>query len=135
MPGVVREVSLLNLPNLMESILEAVLCDDLTVPVAAFLDNALLGLEIDVNDTKTLGVAKAPLEVVHQGPHEVAVQRHATLDGVVSGLEMFFQVGQTPIVVDVPLFADLVGEGGAVLGDVDAWDLVFEMKPVQHPGQ
>ena len=53
---------------------------ELRVPEPARLRGADLGLVVDVDDAEAPGVAPGPLEVVHQRPDEVALQRQALGD-------------------------------------------------------
>src|SRR6476646_5162285 len=57
-----------------------ILPDDLGVPERAVLQQASLGLVVDVHEPEALAVAPGPLEVVHQRPGEVALQRHPGID-------------------------------------------------------
>lgn len=64
--------------------LEAVLLDDLGVPVGAHLGDALQGGKVHVVQAKLLREAVAPLKVVQEGPHKVAPHVHIILqDGLV----------------------------------------------------
>src|SRR6185312_13330167 len=58
-----------------------VAADDVGVPVAGALDGAGLGGVVDVDEAEALGVAVRPLEVVQQGPGEVAGERGALAGG------------------------------------------------------
>jgi hypothetical protein len=49
----------------------------LSEPLGAELRNALLGLEVDVDQPEPVAEAIDPLEVVLRAPEEVAVHRHA----------------------------------------------------------
>src|SRR6516164_7841196 len=51
--------------------------------LGARLPGAPLGGEVDVHQAEALGVALAPLEVVEQGPREVAAQIHAAANRLV----------------------------------------------------
>src|SRR5699024_929724 len=92
-------------------------------PVRAVLGGAHEAVGVDVHDPEALGVAEAPFEVVHQGPHEVAAHVRAGLPGIQDGADVVAHVLH-PVLVVHRLAArtagfghDLVGEGRAVLGD------------------
>lgn len=84
--------------------------------MGARLGYALERLVVDANDPETLGVAVRPLEVVEETPHEIAVDRHACLDGASHGPEVEAQIVDAGGIVDIRVL-DLFGDGRAVLGD------------------
>src|SRR5262245_48003943 len=49
---------------------------EVAIPRPALLQAALLGGEVDVHQAEAPGVTLGPFEVVHQGPGEIAVDRH-----------------------------------------------------------
>src|SRR4051812_14497719 len=56
--------------------------DHVAVPVGALLRDALLGLVVDADDAEPLVIPVRPLEVVQQGPNEVAADVGARLSGL-----------------------------------------------------
>src|SRR3954447_4004067 len=96
----------------------SVRADDVRVPVSGALDRALLCAVVDVDQAEALVVAVGPLEVVQQGPGEVAGQRGALAGGRGAGGEVALQVVLAFGVVDRAVRAYDVGVRGAVLGDV-----------------
>src|SRR3954454_24150672 len=102
---------------------------DLRVPARAVLGGALEGLEVDVDEPEALGVAEGPLEVVQQRPHEVAAQVDALADRAVGRAEVPVEVLDADRVVDLAVVALLVGDGGAVLGDVERYAGVVAADP------
>jgi len=99
------------------------------------LGDALAGAFGDGEETELLLEAEAPLEIVQQGPGEVARQGHAVRDGAVGGLQMVAQVGDASGIGDPSVLGRRVGEGGAVLGDVDRLRRVVAVDPRQACAQ
>src|SRR5215208_485192 len=115
--------------------IRAVGADDLGVEAGARLGGALLGGEVDVDDAEALGVAVAPLEVVEEGPGEVAAEVDAGLDRAAGGAQVVAVVGDAQRVVDrAAVGRGRVVEGGAVLGDVERDAAVAARDPGQHVG-
>jgi len=58
------------------------------IPAATVFDRALLGLKVDVDDAKALGITVRPFEVVEQRPYEVALNGHSLALGLKDGGNM-----------------------------------------------
>ena len=69
------------------------------IPPPARLDAPLQRSWIDGDEAKMEAVAARPLEVIEQGPGEVAPYRDPTLARPRDGLDMVAQVGDTLLVV------------------------------------
>src|SRR5450755_2735735 len=89
--------------------------DEGCVPVAALLDDALLGWEVDVDEAEARTIALRPLEVVQQGPGEVAFNRNTLGDRLFDVLYMLAQVVSSFQIMHDVLAVPGVGEGRAVL--------------------
>src|SRR6185437_363810 len=63
------------------------------IVAAAILDYAALGRVVHVDDAEAFGVALGPLEIVEEGPDEVAAERRTLGDCLPGGAEMIAQVG------------------------------------------
>ena len=90
-------------PRLALARREPVAARDLGEPARAVLRRALERLEVDVDQPEALAVAVAPLEVVHQRPHEVAAQVDAVGDRPVRGAEVAVEVRDPIRVGDAPV--------------------------------
>ena len=93
----------------------AVFGDDLFIPVAAVLDNSLLGFVVNIDNSEAFGVSMCPLKVVHQRPNEVTFERHPILDGFVGAQKMLAQVTEPTLVVDFAVGCNLVFKCGTCL--------------------
>ena len=100
-------------------------CDEIAVPVEAGLRHALERVEADVDDPEALRVLERPLEVVEQGPEEVAPERHALPQRVGERADVTLEV-RDPLRVGDASVPTGVLEGGAVLGDVQVGQLVLD---------
>ncbi len=58
---------------------QAVLPDDVPVPLRRSLGDAAAGWEIDIIQAETLGIPAAPFEIVQERPNEIALQANAFL--------------------------------------------------------
>ena len=76
-----------------------------------------LGVVVDPDDAEPAVVAPGPLEVVQQRPQEVAAHVDPGVDGLADRVDVAVQVGHPVGVVHLPVVADVVVEGGPVLGD------------------
>ena len=107
-----------------------VLARDSGVPPPAAFDDSLLGRVVDVDHPEAFAVAPRPLEVVEQGPDEIAAQRYAVFDRAVGLEQMLMQERLALRVVDLPVLDDIV-VGGAVFGDQQPARAVVVMDPLQ----
>src|SRR5690349_1375067 len=93
--------------------------NDLGVPLRGLLRRSGTGRVVAIHETKALPVPLGPLEVVDEGPVEVALDRDA---GVHRALELE-QVATREVdaerVLNAAVHADTVRAGDAVLGDDD----------------
>src|SRR5690606_39756330 len=103
--------------------------DELGVPAGARLHRPPLGRVVHVDQAEPLAVPPGPLEVVHQGPDEVPLERHAGLDRPVAGAHVRLKEVAPPGVVHGAVLGDLVVEGGAVLRDVQREERVLGGEP------
>src|SRR5262249_50787025 len=104
-------------------------------PCATGLGDALLGWIVRVHHAEALCVAVRPLEIVHERPDEVALQRDALREGGARRQEVLAQVTEARRVVDLATLVHLIWIGRAVLGDVDPKRLVALMEAPQHSGE
>src|SRR5258707_15796556 len=74
---------------------------------------------IDMDESEALAEAEAPFEIVEQRPDEITLHVDPRGNGVENGAEIAAQIFDALAVMDLAVARDLVGEGGAVLGDVD----------------
>src|SRR5687767_13962608 len=65
---------------------------EIAVPLAAALERARLGLEIDIRQAAAAQVAFRPFEVIQQAPGEVAFHRHARVARSAHRLQVAFEV-------------------------------------------
>src|SRR5437867_8249860 len=77
--------------------------DHVPVPVGAALQGASLGVVVDPNQAEPLGIAEGPLEVVHEGPDEVAANVGAPRPGAGDGGYVLGQVRRSVVVLDEPV--------------------------------
>jgi hypothetical protein len=80
----------ISMPSLARS-RQAVARDNGAVPGGAALGCPRLGRDVDVHEAVALGVPFGPLDVVQQGPGEVAPQVYALCDGTVGRAQMPLQ--------------------------------------------
>src|ERR1035441_593934 len=113
---------------------DAVLADDLLVEVGAEFASALLGFEVDVDDSEALVISVGPLVVIQQAPDEVAFDGDALRDGTVELAEVVAQVHDAVAIVDVAIRGERVGGGGAILGDVEFLRLP-EIRSEEHTSE
>src|SRR5829696_8877093 len=104
----------------------------LAVPMTGVLDCPLLVLlEVDKDDTKTLGIAFSPLEVVHQAPEMIRPDRDSVGDRPVQLLQMASDVGNASIITDPTVRPWAYIIGAAVLGNLNG-DVACDLP---HPDQ
>src|SRR5262249_1622845 len=84
------------------------------VPAVAVLRDPRTGRVVDPDQAKALREAGRPLEIVEQGPYEVAPHVHPGDDGVPRRLEVLFQVPDPVGVVYRTVWAHVVVLGGAI---------------------
>src|SRR6478609_8585446 len=94
--------------------LRAVLADDVAVPVVRILGRAFLRLVVDVDQAEAILVAFAPLEVVEDGPVEVAGDRDALGGGALEAAEVAREEVDALRVVDLAVEVDEVRVAEAV---------------------
>src|ERR1700719_1527849 len=70
------------------------------IPMPTFFDDPALRRIINIDNTKTFGVAFGPFKVVHQGPSEVTTQRCPSLKGFGTSCNIGAQVGNAPWIAD-----------------------------------
>src|SRR5918992_4178627 len=98
------------------------------VPARTGLGNPALGEKVDVDEAKTLRVTPPPLEIVHERPREITLERYAGRDGRVAGPEVLVEIGD-PVRVVHAVVGDLVIEGRAVLRHVQRHGRIFGGDP------
>ena len=84
----------------VESSGASMVSNDLAVAVAAFLDDAFLGREVDVDDAEPLRVALGPLEIVQQRPDKIAADVGPLRDRGGDRVDVIFDVGGAARVAD-----------------------------------
>ena len=102
---------------------DAVGGDGVAIEVRGEFGGSLLGGEVDIRDAEAFAVAVSPLEVVKEGPEEVALDGDAFRDGALELGEVVAKEHDAVGVVDVAIGGDLVGGGAAVFRDVDLLDV------------
>ncbi len=93
--------------------------DEVAVPAETGLWCPPLGRVVHVHKPEALPVPPAPLEVVHETPDEIALQRHSLPGRSSRGGNVGLQVLLAFGVEDAAFVVDHIGEGGTVLGDVN----------------
>src|SRR5690606_16956911 len=93
-----------------------ILPDDLGVPGRADLGQPLQRLVVHPYDPEALAVAPRPLEVGHERPGEVALERDPGVDRLAAGAQVRLEVGAPLLVADPPVLQHVL-ERGAVLRD------------------
>src|SRR5258707_2835251 len=110
--------------------------DEAGVPVGAFFENAALGWIVNVDNAKAFAIAVGPLEVVHERPGEVALNRRAALDGAADGANVVTRIGYAQGVAYQATFAiPFIGEGGSTFGDDQRARGILFMQPDQQVAQ
>lgn len=116
-PGV---LGVMGVPNLTlangSSVCRCLLANEGGVPLPARLDAPLQRSRIDGDEAKTKPVAARPLEVIEQGPGEVAPHGDPTLARPRDSLNMIAQVGDPLLVMNIAGWCIRLVKGRAVLG-------------------
>jgi len=66
--------------------------DDASVPLRAVFPDALLRVEVDVENAEAFLITEAPFEVVHERPEIISGDVHAFVVQVGYGCEVLFNV-------------------------------------------
>jgi hypothetical protein len=99
-------------------------------PEGAAFGGAGLGGVVDADEAEACRVAVGPLEVVEEGPGEVAADVGPAGAGLGDGRQMGGEVGGAVGVVDEAVGVGTVVVGGAVLGAVRSWGITSQPRPV-----
>src|SRR5688500_10344836 len=97
----------------------AIATDHDAVAVIGILWCALLSLVGDMEEAEAVLVSFAPLEVVHDGPVEIAGQRNAFICGPAEAAEVTRQEVDALRIVDLALEVDEIGVAESVFGKCD----------------
>src|SRR5450830_1575352 len=89
------------LPDQDGSVGRALRGDEVAVPEGAVLEAALLRGVIDIQHAETLGIARIPLEVIHQAPVEIAAHVDTLCDHGAQGIEVQLHVLDARLVMDL----------------------------------
>src|SRR5919201_5106482 len=92
--------------------------DEVAVPVEAPLRHPLERRIVDVDESKALPVAPCPLEVVHQRPDEVALDRDTRLDSAADRRDVPFEVVTALRIAHAAVVTAHVRKRRAILRDV-----------------
>ncbi len=96
-----------------------------------FDDAALSGI-INVDQAESLAVALGPLEVVQEGPDDVALDGHALAYDLGDGLDVRAQVVYTLLVVNVVVAVPVIVEGSFIRSKVNLTSWLVKAWPSFH---
>src|SRR5262245_17706263 len=101
------------------SLYDSIAAGRLAKPLRAELWDALLSLEVHVDEPETVSEAVKPLEVVLRAPEEVAVDRHAFRRGALELTQAGAQEHQPVRVVNPAVGGHDIRRRAAVYGEED----------------
>src|SRR4051812_21278783 len=101
------------------------------IPLPAALERPLLAEVVDVDEPEPARVTPRPFEVVHQRPHEVALEWQPLLQRRGAGENVLLEVAPPRLVLHLAV-DDGVRIGRAVLGDVQGQVRSVGMRHLQH---
>src|ERR1700730_2947482 len=93
--------------------------DQLRVPTKRTLRHALLRRVVDIDEAEARCIAGIPLEIVEQGPHEIAADARSRLHRGTHRVSMGSQILDALLVADLPRLVRLFARSEAVLRDKD----------------
>src|SRR6266699_4281053 len=102
------------------------------VPAATVFDDAALAGIIHVDQAEALAVALGPLEVVQEGPHDVALDRNTLAHNLGNVLNVRPQVVYALLVVNVVVAVPVIVEGRATLRDNQSFWGVLSVNARQY---
>src|SRR6266851_3085704 len=110
--------------------------DEARVPPGAFFEDAALSRVVDVDNAEAFAIAVGPLEVIHERPGKVALNRRAALDSAANGANVVTRIGYAQrVAYQVTVAIPFIGEGGSAFGDDQRARGILFVQPDQQIAQ